>query len=200
MNRKPRKIGPPVWMPLFILFLLFMASVWVMVNRQGLLDMYHTQVHGRGDLVCSKGGSKSRCSRGGKRDDLEMNPFKAFLEWPGKSQVSNDNLGSLDDIKLDFEEDFPRSRPRERNLFDDDLIMDHKLESFGKRQDMGLGRSPQRVKNQARYTGMQRKQNGGHRRRLVNSPVMDFRREFASDEANPYVENLQQRYNPSPYD
>jgi len=28
---------------------------------------------------------------------------------------------------------------------------------------------------------------------------MDYKREFASDEANPYVENLRQRYEPSPF-
>lgn len=42
-----------------------------MVNRQGLLDMYHQQVHGRGDLVCSKDGPKSYYKE--KRADGTLN-------------------------------------------------------------------------------------------------------------------------------
>ncbi|KPU75076.1 uncharacterized protein Dana_GF21029, isoform C [Drosophila ananassae] len=203
-------LGLPMWMPLFILFLLFMASVWVMVNRQGLLDMYHQQVHGRGDLVCSKDGPKSHYKE--KRADRTLNPFKAFLTWPGNRQLPHEHLGKYEGIEGQLTyagENSPRSRMRERKLQEEmQPMVERKLEALMKRQDMALMKRQdmaldqglQRPRNQARHAGMLRKLKGPHRRRLVNSPVMDFRREFASDEANPYVENLRQRFNPSPYD
>ncbi|XP_033170470.1 uncharacterized protein LOC117147622 isoform X1 [Drosophila mauritiana] len=85
-------LGLPIWTPLFILFLLFLAGVWGKpsfgVNRHGLLDSYREQIHGtpltRKEVECPEDGIKNTKH---SRYDRSLNPFKAFLTWPDKHKV-----------------------------------------------------------------------------------------------------------------
>ncbi|XP_016923056.3 uncharacterized protein [Drosophila suzukii] len=199
MNRRP--IGLPVWTPMFILFLLFLASVWgkppLVVNRQGLLDMYHRQVHGSGP---NKKGME--CPGEGMLDikhnrfDRSMSPFKAFLSWPGKPRktaklkpVEEDSYGHEVRSKYKAEEPIYENKLDRFLAQDDELDFEPKLgldheyaDHLSQDEDQDMFDSFQPSKS-----------------KLINSPMMDYKREFASDEANPYVENLRQRYEPSPF-
>ncbi|XP_016946334.1 uncharacterized protein LOC108022005 isoform X2 [Drosophila biarmipes] len=195
MNRRP--IGLPLWTPIFILFLLFLASVWVVVNRQGLLDMYHRQVHG--SLPGKKGMD---CPGDGLMDikhnrfDRSMNPFKAFLSWPGKPRkteklkpVEEESYGHEMRSKYKapepiYENKMDRYLAQDDELdFEPNLGLDHEYaEHLSQEEELDMFDSFQPSKS-----------------KLINSPMMDYKREFASDEANPYVENLRQRYEPSPF-
>ncbi|XP_016994363.2 uncharacterized protein [Drosophila takahashii] len=199
MNRRTA-FGLPIWTPLFILFLLFLASAWgkpssLVVNRQGLLDMYHRQVHGsKKEMECPGEGLLDVKHH---RFDRSMNPFKAFLSWPGKQRkmekiqpVKEDSYGHEEMSKYSYEEPIIENKMDRYLAQDDELdfqpklgLLDHEYaEHFDENLDMDMFDSFQPVKS-----------------KLINSPMMDYKREFASDEANPYVESLQQRYEPSPY-
>ncbi|XP_052849965.1 uncharacterized protein LOC128260771 isoform X1 [Drosophila gunungcola] len=207
MSRK--SFGLSIWTPLFFLFLIILASVWgkpwPLVNHHGLLKMYHQQVHGLGKEQKKEGECFFRELRDANRNrhDRSMNPFKAFLSWPGKSRKSDkvqkaelavektySHNPSYNQVKEPRFENFAKIKPyltkedeflyeQKPGLLNDD-DWDHLNNDQDQDQDM-LDKS-----EASKYD-------------LINSPMMDYKREFASDEANPYVESIRQRYEPSPH-
>ncbi|XP_043660139.1 uncharacterized protein LOC122624565 isoform X2 [Drosophila teissieri] len=315
---KKRPFGLPVWTPLFILFLLLLAGVWVGVNRHGLLDMYHQQVHGsspqtRKGVECPADGVMSFQQ---SHLDRSMNPFKAFLSWPGKQQKldkvdkykpAEDDFGGQEELsKYQHDEplfDLKMSKYQggaplcdtklDRILAQDDEsdferklgLMDHHLDAdhfnhfnldadhfdldanhFTQGSDHFNQGSEHFNQGSAHFNQGSEHFNQGsahfnqgsdhfnqgsehfnpigdhysldadqlshdvnqlshdvnqfngnaddvnlnrdldmfdsiqaNKPELVNSPMMDYKREFASDDANPYVESLQQRFEPLPH-
>ncbi|XP_016981543.1 uncharacterized protein LOC108046403 [Drosophila rhopaloa] len=204
MNRKP--FGLPIWTPLFILFLLFLAGAWgkpsPLVNHHGLLGMYHQQVHGSAQRKGGECFGEAIKDIGHYRPDRSMNPLKAFLSWPGKSRKAD----KMEDKKLVEEESFspeetqnnqveepqleanvePLLAPEDELLFDQKpgLLNEDDWDHFNKDQDQDQDMFDKYKASKSE---------------LVNSSMMDYKREFASDEANPFVESLRQRYEPSPH-
>nr|NP_001259315.1 uncharacterized protein Dmel_CG32718, isoform D [Drosophila melanogaster]AGB95160.1 uncharacterized protein Dmel_CG32718, isoform D [Drosophila melanogaster] len=253
MRKMP--LGLPIWTPLFILFLLFLAGVWVGVNRNGLLDFYHEQVHGtpltKKEVECPEDGIMNIKQ---SRYDRSLNPFKAFLNWPDRHKVHKDDkykplegdLYGHEEPLFDFElTKYQAGAPLVDNRADHFLAQDYKSD-FDRKLGVMDHDYPDHFKLNADHFNLDAdqfntvsdrlNQNENHfsldadqlnrdanqfnvntnnfnqhrdvdvldnfqanKPELVNSPMMDYKREFASDEANPYVESLQQRYEPLPH-
>ncbi|EDX17352.1 GD16861 [Drosophila simulans] len=168
-------LGLPIWTPLFILFLLFLAGVWGKpsfgVNRHGLLDSYREQIHGtpltRKEVECPEDGIKNaKQSRYDRSLNHQFNTVSDRLN-------QNENHFSLDADQFNRDAD---QLNRDANHFNVDT------DNFSQHRDVDMFDNFQVNKPE-----------------LVNNPMMDYKREFASDEANPYVESLQQRYEPLPH-
>ncbi|KAI8035253.1 hypothetical protein M5D96_011910 [Drosophila gunungcola] len=182
MSRK--SFGLSIWTPLFFLFLIILASVWALVNHHGLLKMYHQQVHGLGKEQKKEGECFFRELRDANRNrhDRSMNQLaveKTYSHNPSYNQVKEPRFENFAKIKpyLTKEDEFLYEQ-KPGLLNDDDW--DHLNNDQDQDQDM-LDKS-----EASKYD-------------LINSPMMDYKREFASDEANPYVESIRQRYEPSPH-
>ncbi|KRK06719.1 uncharacterized protein LOC6525404 isoform X2 [Drosophila yakuba] len=307
---KKRPFGLPIWTPLFILFLLLLAGVWVGVNRHGLLDMYHQQVHGapltRKGIECPADGMMNLQQ---SHFDRSMNPFKAFLSWPSKQQKLDkvdkykpveDDFGGQEELSK-YQHDEPRfdfkmskyqagaplcdTKVDKFQAQDDESDFERKLGGMDHHQDADhfshfnldadhldldanhftqgsdhfnqgsehfnqgadrfnqgsehfnqgsdhynpigdhysldadqLGHDVNQLSHNVNQLSHDVNQFNGNadnvhlnrdldmfdniqanKPELVNSPMMDYKREFASDDANPYVESLQQRYEPLPH-
>ncbi|XP_017066828.1 uncharacterized protein LOC108104968 isoform X2 [Drosophila eugracilis] len=171
--------GLPIWTPVFIFFLLFLSIVWVVVNREGLLDMYRRQVHEpdshKGGVECPQMGFKR------KSFDRSLNPFEAFLAWPRRTQ-------EIDEV--DKGEPFQGNWCQHGHIAQDNgEDLEPKLGMMEYDDSDHINQSPD-LDTIDNFQSI----NSG----LVNNPMMDYKREFASDEANPYVESLEQRFEPLP--
>ncbi|XP_017051816.1 uncharacterized protein LOC108095284 isoform X2 [Drosophila ficusphila] len=200
MNPKP--IGLPIWAPLFVLFLLFLATVWVTVNRHGLLEMYHQQVHG---LEVAK--KEGECRKEGllnlhhKRSDQSINPLKTFLSWPERQRTDEklakggciwEEGNGQEEMSINQVEDPLFEDKMEPHLTKDEDF-DHKQEFLDHEYLQHFDQDQDQDQDQELFDDFK-----ASKAEMDSSPLMDYKREFASDEANPYVESLQQRYEPLP--
>ncbi|EDW49395.1 GM17539 [Drosophila sechellia] len=202
-------LGLPIWTPLFILFLLFLAGVWGKpsfgVNRHGLLDSYREQIHGtpltRKEVECPEDGIKNTKQ---SRYDRSLNPQDYKSEFDRKLGGMDHDYPdhfklNADHFNLDadqFNTVSPRLNQNENHfsLDADQFNRDaDQLNRYANHFDVDTDNFSQH-RDVDMFDNFQVNQP-----ELVNNPMMDYKREFASDEANPYVESLQQRYEPLPH-
>ncbi|EDV47493.2 uncharacterized protein Dere_GG19660 [Drosophila erecta] len=212
---RKRPFGLPMWTPLFILFLLFLAGVWAGVNRHGLLELYHQRVYGspltKKVIECPGDGMMNFKK---SRFDRSMNPFKAFLSWPGKHhkvdkadkyKPAEDDFYGQEEISKCQHEELPFDHGDHFKLDADHLHQgsDHFIKDADHLSANAnhLNQDANQFHVDANNLNQEQGLLGNFQANkpgLVNSPMMDYKREFASDDANPYVESLQQRYEPLP--
>ncbi|XP_026848915.1 uncharacterized protein LOC6597628 isoform X1 [Drosophila persimilis] len=153
-----------MFVPLFILFALILATLWGLINRQGLIEAYHKQLHGDPNAVGVEWMDKlaqltdpisavvamaDKDNAGMKSENTPVN--KNLL---GYKNATNPPVNQNSDEKKE-----------EQEL----LLKDHKQEKVDEPQDKNM-------------------------RKVRIVPDLDLRREFASDRANPYIENINENY------
>ncbi|KAH8284464.1 hypothetical protein KR018_012616 [Drosophila ironensis] len=161
-----------------------------MVNRQGLLEMYHQQMHGNGKHIKVQETDKSL--------EHSLAPFNEFLSWP---KQQSDSMANAEPVLVDFSDYDMDSKHlvARKSQENEEPEKDLNEKTISESRDDGLDEVDPEPSNRPRHYEMMPKMRGRYRSPQIDAPpVVDLRREFASDEANPYVENLRQRYNPLP--
>ncbi|XP_017136459.1 uncharacterized protein LOC108151998 [Drosophila miranda] len=152
-----------MFVPLFILFALILATVWGLFNREGLIEAYHKQLHGDASAV-----------------GIEWMDKLAQLTDPISAVVA---MADKDNAGMKSED-----TPAIKNLLGYNATnppVDQNSDEKKEKQEQLLEEHKQGKVDEPQVKKL---------RKLLISPELDLKREFASDRANPYIENINENY------
>ncbi|XP_015042115.1 uncharacterized protein [Drosophila pseudoobscura] len=153
-----------MFVPFFILFALILATLWGLINRQGLIEAYHKQLHGEPNAV----GVEWMDKLAQLTDPINAVVAMADKDNAGMKSESTPVIKNLQGHNNTTKPPVDQNSDKKKE----------KQELLLKEHKQGKVDEPQ-VKNMPKV-------------RIV--PDLDLRREFASDRANPYIDNINENY------